>query len=115
MEGTHLMSGQLVSSEKDDFMRFDIRLPEYLGGHRICLLDQVHEVPLAQFNVFTEGHYSDTLYQRPFVSAGAGGGVYKAIQNNAFGSDDIRRQLAAVQIKCEEKLTKKSISIIALS
>ena len=112
VEGTHLMSGQLVSSEKDDFMRFDICLPEYLGGHRICLLDQVHEVPLAQFNVFTEGHYSDTLYQRPFVSAGAGGGVYKAIQNNTFGSDDIRRQLAAVQIKCEENSPRKVLVLL---
>ena len=76
------------------------------------LLDQVHEVPLAQFNVFTEGHYSDTLYQRPFVSAGAGGGVYKAIQHNAFGSDDIRRQLAAVQIKCEENSPRKVLVLL---
>ena len=112
VEGTHLMSGQLVSSEKDDFMRFDICLPESLGGNRICLLDQVHEVPLAQFNLFTEGHYSDTLYQRPFVSSGAGGGVYKAIQHNTFGSDNVRRQLAAVQIKCEENSPRKVLVLL---
>ena len=112
VEGTHLMSGQIVSSEEDNLIRFDICLPEDFGGHRICLLDQVNEVPLAQFNVFTEGHYSDTLYQRPFVSAGAGGGVYKAIQSKMIGSDNLRRQLAAIQIKCEEDAPRKVLVLL---
>lgn len=112
VEGTHLMSGQIVSSEDDNMIRFDICLPDEFGGHRICLLDQVHEVPLAQFNVFTEGHYSDTLYQRPFISAGAGGGVYKAIQSKMVGADNLRRQLAAIQIKCEEDSPRKILVLL---
>jgi hypothetical protein len=111
-QGTPLLCGQLVSEDEANMLRFDVSLADDYGGDRLCMLDQVRRVPLAQFEINTDGDSASALYQRPYVSKGAGGGVYASMEDTMEEFHGMKRQIGAIQVKCEENAPRKVLLMV---
>jgi len=107
---TPILSGQLMHNDVDEMLNFEVKLADVHGGDRLCMLNQVRMIPLAQFEVNTESF--GQLNQRPYVSKGAAGGLYASLEGNMEEYDSVKRQLAAIQIKCDEETPRQVLSIL---
>ena len=107
---TPILSGQLMHNDVDEMLHFEVKLADVHGGNRLCMLNQVRMIPLAQFEVNTES--LGQLNQQPYVSKGAAGGLYASLEGNMEEYDSVKRQLAAIQIKCDEEAPRQILSIL---